>query len=131
MALDRQVPQGLQQTEAVDHAREGNGSVLIEAMTYRRKGHAEHDNQAYVPEGEIEWWAEHNDPITRYEKFLSDKDLLSGAKIDSIRSEINDFLDAEAAWAEKEPLPDPLEAAKGVFDNSLVKPALKKPVLKD
>ena len=38
---------------AVDRARAGGGVTLIELMTYRRKGHAEHDNQSYVPEGEI------------------------------------------------------------------------------
>ncbi len=63
--------------KAVSHARSGKGSVLIEAMTYRRKGHAEHDNQAYVPAGEIEWWAEHNDPVTRCERFLIDKGIFS------------------------------------------------------
>jgi pyruvate dehydrogenase E1 component alpha subunit/2-oxoisovalerate dehydrogenase E1 component alpha subunit len=41
--------------QAVEHARGGNGSVLIEALTYRRKGHAEHDNQSYVPAGEIDF----------------------------------------------------------------------------
>ena len=35
-------------------------------MTYRRKGHAEHDNQSYVPPGEIERWARENDPLDRY-----------------------------------------------------------------
>ncbi len=47
---------------AVDRARAGGGVTLIELMTYRRKGHAEHDNQRYVPAGEIERWAGENDP---------------------------------------------------------------------
>jgi len=38
---------------AVDRARRGEGVSLIELITYRRKGHAEHDNQSYVPAGEI------------------------------------------------------------------------------
>src|SRR5678815_3698254 len=38
---------------AVDRARHGEGVSLVELMTYRRKGHAEHDNQSYVPDGEI------------------------------------------------------------------------------
>src|SRR4029078_13049160 len=46
---------------AVDRARRGDGVSLIELMTYRRKGHAEHDNQSYVPEGEIEQWEREND----------------------------------------------------------------------
>ncbi len=41
---------------AVDRARRGEGVTLIELITYRRKGHAEHDNQSYVPAGEIERW---------------------------------------------------------------------------
>ena len=51
---------------AVDRARRGEGVTLVELLTYRRKGHAEHDNQSYVPEGEIERWARENDPIDRY-----------------------------------------------------------------
>ena len=39
---------------AADYARNGGGAVLIEAKTYRRKGHAEHDDQRYVAAGEIE-----------------------------------------------------------------------------
>ena len=70
--------------EAVEHARSGNGSVIIEALTYRRKGHAEHDNQAYVPAGEKEWWAEHNDPIIRYEKFLIDEKILTRKKMNEV-----------------------------------------------
>src|SRR5678815_106748 len=58
---------------AVDRARRGEGVSLIELMTYRRKGHAEHDNQSYVPDGEIEQWERENDPITRYIARLRDE----------------------------------------------------------
>ena len=115
--------------EAVEYARPGSGAVLIEALTYRRKGHAEHDNQAYVPEGEIKWWAEHNDPVIRYEKFLTQKRILTRKRMEEIEAEIKDFLQSESDWAENSPLPDPEEAAKNVFDNRLVKPAFKKKVL--
>ena len=58
--------------EAVDRARAGEGVSLIELMTYRRKGHAEHDNQSYVPPGEIDRWARENDPVDRYISELTD-----------------------------------------------------------
>src|SRR6476619_5412956 len=45
---------------AVDRARRGDGVTLVELFTYRRKGHAEHDNQSYVPPGEIDRWATAN-----------------------------------------------------------------------
>ena len=115
--------------EAVVYARSGNGSVLIEAHTYRRKGHAEHDNQSYVPDGEIAWWAEHNDPVTRYEKYLSECGILSQTEMDNIAAELKTFLDTEAEWAERQPEPLAESAAYEVFDNSVVPPAFKRRIL--
>ncbi|HEX8287924.1 MAG TPA: thiamine pyrophosphate-dependent dehydrogenase E1 component subunit alpha [Pyrinomonadaceae bacterium] len=114
---------------AVEHARGGNGSVLIEAMTYRRKGHAEHDNQSYVPAGEIEFWAKNNDPIDRYERFLKEEEIASADELSEIIAEIEKYLDDELAIAESAALPEPESAAYDVFDNRIVKPAFKKKVL--
>jgi pyruvate dehydrogenase E1 component alpha subunit/2-oxoisovalerate dehydrogenase E1 component alpha subunit len=115
--------------EAVSHARAGNGSVLIEAMTYRRKGHAEHDNQAYVPAGEIDWWANNNDPVDRYERYLKQKKILTETEMGAIASEIKELLQRESDAAESEPLPVAENAAFGVFDNDVVPPAFRKKVL--
>src|SRR4051812_2419683 len=57
--------------DAVARARRGEGVTLVELMTYRRKGHAEHDNQSYVPAGEIDRWARENDPLDRYVQRLT------------------------------------------------------------
>src|SRR5438105_7951764 len=40
--------------EAIDHARAGGGVTLLEVKTFRLKGHAEHDNQSYVPPEHID-----------------------------------------------------------------------------
>lgn len=69
---------------AVDRARAGEGVSLLEFMTYRRKGHAEHDNQSYVPAGEIERWAEENDPIDRFVRVLRDREKVGPAALDAI-----------------------------------------------
>ncbi len=113
---------------AVEHARSGKGSVLIEAHTYRRKGHAEHDNQSYVPEGEIESWATTNDPIDRYERFLVDKKIATKEKLNAIAEEIALYLQTELEIAETSPLPTPESAAYEVFDNSNVPPAFKRKI---
>src|SRR5262245_12942462 len=42
--------------QAADYARRGGGAVLIESKTYRRKGHAEHDDQRDGEPGETEGW---------------------------------------------------------------------------
>ncbi len=117
--------------EAVAHARSGDGSVLIEAMTYRRKGHAEHDNQAYVPDGEIAWWAENNDPVDRYELYLKQEKILSEADMEMIAAEIRELLQRESDAAEGEPLPAAENAAYSVFDNKVVPPAFRKKVLEN
>lgn len=114
---------------AVEHARGGGGSVLIEAMTYRRKGHAEHDNQSYVPAGEIEYWAENNDPVSRFERYLTDEKILTQSEMDEIVSEVSEYLESELAIAEEAGMPEPVSAAYDVFDNRVVPPAFKKKVL--
>jgi pyruvate dehydrogenase E1 component alpha subunit/2-oxoisovalerate dehydrogenase E1 component alpha subunit len=115
--------------EAAEYARNGGGAVLIEAHTYRRKGHAEHDNQSYVPEGEIEFWAKNNDPIDRYERFLREEKIASTAELNKIVAEIEKYLSAELAIAETASAPEGISAAYDVFDNSIVPPAFKKKVL--
>jgi pyruvate dehydrogenase E1 component alpha subunit/2-oxoisovalerate dehydrogenase E1 component alpha subunit len=115
--------------EAVDYARDGNGSVLIEAHTYRRKGHAEHDNQHYVPAGEIEFWEQNNDPIARYERFLVEEKFAMIEELNQIAKEIVDYLQAELEIVENSPVPEGITAAYNIFDNKIVKPAFKKKVL--
>ena len=58
--------------EAVERARAGEGPILIEAKTFRRLGHAQHDPAEYVPKEMRAYW-EKRDPITLYEKFLIER----------------------------------------------------------
>jgi TPP-dependent pyruvate/acetoin dehydrogenase alpha subunit len=117
--------------QAVDYARSGRGAVLIEAKTYRRKGHAEHDDQRYVPAGEIEWWEKHNDPIDRFEKFLLDEKIATKEKLDEITADVMREIDEDCEWAESSPMPEAEGAAYGVFDNSIVPPAFRPKILEN
>ena len=114
---------------AVEYARRGGGAVLVEAKTYRRKGHAEHDDQRYVPEGEIEWWEANNDPVDRYERYLLDRGEATKEKLQQIVANVEREIEEDCAWAESSPMPDPEQAAYRVFDNSIVPPALRPGVL--
>jgi TPP-dependent pyruvate/acetoin dehydrogenase alpha subunit len=116
---------------AVGFARGGGGAVLIEAKTYRRRGHAEHDDQRYVPAGEIEWWEQHNDPIDRYERHLLEKNVATREKLDEITADVLLEIEEDCAWAESSPMPDADQAAYGVFDNNIVPPAFRPEVLKN
>src|SRR6201998_1073729 len=61
--------------EAVERARAGEGPILIEAKTFRRRGHAQHDPAEYVPQAQRAYW-EKRDPIALHEKFLTEEKFL-------------------------------------------------------
>jgi pyruvate dehydrogenase E1 component alpha subunit/2-oxoisovalerate dehydrogenase E1 component alpha subunit len=115
--------------QAADYARRGGGAVLIEAKTYRRKGHAEHDDQRYVETGEIEWWEKNNDPLDRYERYLLDCNLATKEKLAEIDAGVLREIDEDCAWAESSPMPEAEQAAYGVYDNNIVPPAFRPKVL--
>src|SRR5689334_5278804 len=117
--------------QAADYARRGGGAVLIEAKTYRRKGHAEHDDQRYISAGEIEWWEKNNDPVDRFEKYLLDSNVATKEQLDAITADVLREIDEDTAWAESSPMPDPEQAAYNVFDNSIVAPAFRPKVLEE
>jgi pyruvate dehydrogenase E1 component alpha subunit/2-oxoisovalerate dehydrogenase E1 component alpha subunit len=110
--------------EAVEFARAGGGAVLIEAKTYRRRGHAEHDDQRYLPEGELDFW-EKRDPVDRFARHLLKQDVAAQEKLDEIAADVRREVDEDAAWAESSPMPDAERAAYNVFDNERVAPAFR------
>jgi TPP-dependent pyruvate/acetoin dehydrogenase alpha subunit len=99
--------------EARSRAMGGLGPSIIVADTYRRKGHAEHDNQGYVPGGEAEDWGEHNDPVERYVRFL--RTYVKDSELEAIRAEVEAELDEAREQALSEPFPDPATLTHGVF----------------
>jgi pyruvate dehydrogenase E1 component alpha subunit/2-oxoisovalerate dehydrogenase E1 component alpha subunit len=99
---------------AVDRARRGEGTSIVELMTYRRKGHAEHDNQSYVPEGEGERWARENDPIDRYAARLGSEGVTAD-ELSEIDARIQREIDEATDVAELSGVPEPLDALVGVY----------------
>ena len=99
---------------AVDRARAGEGVTLLELLTYRRKGHAEHDNQSYVPPGEIDRWASENDPIDRYAKRVLSEGF-DQTELTAIDARVQEEIDRATDEAEKSPMPEPTDALVGVY----------------
>ncbi|MFN0179311.1 MAG: thiamine pyrophosphate-dependent dehydrogenase E1 component subunit alpha [Gemmatimonadales bacterium] len=100
--------------QAVDRARAGGGVTLVELITYRRKGHAEHDNQSYVPKEEIEAW-EARDPIDRYARQLTERGWASPQDLAAIDARVLEEIESAVAICENEPLPEPVTALEGVL----------------
>ena len=110
--------------DAVDHARAGGGVTLLELMTYRRKGHAEHDSQSYVPPGEIDDWAAHNDPIDRYMTRLTGEFGFDHAELAAIDDEVRATVDAATDVAEASLPCDGPDALRGVYADQAAMPVL-------
>ncbi|MGH9366930.1 MAG: thiamine pyrophosphate-dependent dehydrogenase E1 component subunit alpha [Thermoanaerobaculia bacterium] len=99
---------------AVDRARAGEGPTLVEAITYRMKGHAEHDNQEYVPKQELEAWIQ-RDPIEAYARSLEGSGVASRAELAALDREISAGVERDADLAERGPFPPPERALEGVY----------------
>ena len=70
---------------ARDRASRGEGPTLIEALTYRWKGHSKSDQNLYRTRAEIAHWKK-QDPIARFATLVSERGLLTKAEIDGIAS---------------------------------------------
>jgi len=100
---------------AADRARRGKGVHFIEVKTYRRKGHAEHDDQHYVPKGELDRWASENDPVDRYVKRILSADLVGEADVKDIDDRVRVAVDQATDSCVDEPLPEAESALPGVY----------------
>jgi acetoin:2,6-dichlorophenolindophenol oxidoreductase subunit alpha len=92
--------------EAVERARAGGGPTLIEALTYRQKGHSRADPGAYRPPGELDRWLE-RDPIVLFERRLEGRGDVEGEQLSAIRwtaeQTVHAATSAALSWADPEP----------------------------
>jgi TPP-dependent pyruvate/acetoin dehydrogenase alpha subunit len=100
--------------EAVERARAGEGPILIEAKTFRRLGHAQHDPAEYVPKEMRAYW-EARDPIALYEKFLASEKILDARVKNEIEQKLDSLLAKEREFAENSPMPPAELAETGVY----------------
>jgi len=101
---------------AVERARKGEGPTLIEAKTYRIKGHFVGDPCAYRKEEEVkEFWAK--EPIGRFEKALFEKGMLNEAEKNMIFNKAKEEVDKAVEFAENSEFPVPEDALSDLFAN--------------
>ena len=91
---------------AVARARAGEGPTLIEAMTYRFRGHYEGDPETYRSSDEVAEWVA-RDPLVMFPKRLIDEGVADEATIQSILDEVNDTIENAAQTALQASAPAP------------------------
>jgi pyruvate dehydrogenase E1 component alpha subunit len=92
--------------EAAARARAGDGPTLIEALTYRHKGHSRTDPATYRPEGELERWLL-RDPIDLFARVLGGSGALETAEAerlrDAVRADVRAMVEDVMTWPDPEP----------------------------
>lgn len=102
--------------EAVDRARNGGGPTLIEAKTYRIKGHFVGDPMLYRDQKEVEeFWK--REPIGKFENYLFENGLIEINEKDKIWNEAKREVEEAVKFAEESEYPNPEEALEDLFEN--------------
>ncbi len=100
--------------EAVARAREGDGPSLIEAVTYRFRGHSMSDPAEYRSKREERIWQE-RDPIKRFRHRLLTERRISPALLERTESEVEAAIDDAVKFADESPEPALDELTKDVY----------------
>ena len=101
-------------SEAVARARAGEGPSLIEGVTMRMHGHAEHDPADYVPREMLEEWQK-RDPVAMFENVLLEHGIIDEETASKMREAARQKAIEARKKALADPLPDPATVEQGVY----------------
>lgn len=90
--------------DAVERARAGEGPTLIEAMTYRWKGHSKSDAKKYRTKEEEEEWRKERDPILNTKKRFIEAGIFTEEDAESIRLQAKQEIEDSVKFAEESPV---------------------------
>jgi pyruvate dehydrogenase E1 component alpha subunit len=100
--------------EAAARAREGHGPSLIEAVTYRYRGHSMSDPAEYRSKREERIWQE-RDPIKKLRARLQHEGNSIDTKLDEVDREVTAIIDDAVKFSEESPEPSLDELGKYVY----------------
>ncbi|MDT8901655.1 thiamine pyrophosphate-dependent dehydrogenase E1 component subunit alpha [Anaeroselena agilis] len=99
---------------AAARARAGEGPSLIEAKTYRHRGHYEGDPQIYKPADEVAAWKK-RDPLILLQDAILALDPAAADKLAAVEDEIRREIEDAVRFAEESPYPGPAEVVSDVY----------------
>ncbi|MEN9280820.1 MAG: pyruvate dehydrogenase (acetyl-transferring) E1 component subunit alpha, partial [Gloeomargarita sp. DG_1_4_bins_134] len=99
---------------AVARARAGEGPTLIEALTYRFRGHSLADPDELRSKEEKEFWLS-RDPIKRLGSYLLEQDLATSQDLKTIDQKVKQVVEEAVVFAEQSPEPSPQELRRYIF----------------
>jgi pyruvate dehydrogenase E1 component subunit alpha len=102
-------------SEALKKAREDRQPVLVEAITYRFRGHSMADPEEYRTKEQVEEWRK-RDPIASFGKRLVDEEVLGEDDLEELDQQAIAAVDEAVQFADRSPHPD----AESLYDNIYV-----------
>ena len=103
--------------KAVKYSRSGKGPYIIEAMTYRYRGHSMSDPAKYRSRDEVKKIRSESDPIESYAEFLIGENLTSENELKEIDKEIKKIIAEASSFAEQSKEPNPEELYTDIYLN--------------
>jgi len=100
--------------EAINYVRENSQPYLLEAMTYRYRGHSMGDPERYRKQEEVKKWQE-NDSIGIFRKQLIEKKVATSKALDEIEARVEEEVNKAVEFAETSPEPPMEELFKDVY----------------
>ena len=101
-------------SDAITRARAGEGPTLVEAKTYRLRGHFEGDPEPYRDSAEVDAWGA-RDPIPLHGQRLVDQGIATQADLDALLAEVRAELDAAVEMAMQAPMPGRDRIFQGIY----------------
>jgi len=93
---------------AAEHARSGQGPLILEMLTYRYRGHSMSDPAKYRTRDEVDRMRTEHDPIDQARRRLIEGGA-DEAKLKAIDAEVRSRVAEAAQFAQDSPEPDPAE----------------------
>ena len=90
---------------AVERARKGEGPTLIEAQTYRWRGHSRSDARKYRTRDEEKEWRTKRDPIALFKEQLITENVLTEAEFIEMDKKVQAEMEEAVAFAENSKAP--------------------------
>jgi TPP-dependent pyruvate/acetoin dehydrogenase alpha subunit len=100
--------------EAGERARSGKGPTLIDALSYRWRGHSKSDRNLYRTSQEIEEWKQ-KCPIRRFKQVLVDGGVMTREEAEAIDLTAKAAVDRAAEEAQTFPEPSPMNMEDEVY----------------
>src|SRR5579864_5180929 len=94
---------------ATEHARSGQGPIILEMLTYRYRGHSMSDPAKYRTKEEVDRMRSEHDPIDHLRQRLLEEGMATDAEVKDIERRARDIVVEAAQFAQDCPEPDPSE----------------------